>query len=321
MRRSIHGPVQNWIRRFLQAEPPRSKSLIVTIFGDSIAPRTRGLWLSQLIALLRPFHVDERLARTSTFRLAEEGWLVSERTGRKSRYSLTDSGLHRIENAHHRIYDPPPQRWPGAWTMVILSRAGNRVAERAELRRELEWEGFGTLAPGIAVHPCADRDALAAILDRLGLAGSAIVLEARDLSDISALESGALIAECWNLEDLARMYATFSARFAPLLRILDAPNGKGGSKIDAQTAFVLETLLIHSWRRVVLHDPSFPTDLLPENWPGSAAYDLCRQLYFRLFKEAGEFVARHLNEGDERIRDRSFFARFGGLPSSQATTS
>lgn len=307
--------MQNWIRRFLQQEPPRSKSLIVTIFGDSIAPRARGLWLSQLIAMLRPFHVDERLARTSTFRLAEEGWLASERAGRRSRYSLTESGLHRIETAHRRIYDPPPPRWSGLWTIVILSRAGNRVAERAELRRELEWEGFGMLAPGIAVHPCADREALAAVLERLGLAGSAIVLEAHEVSEFSAFESRALIAECWNLEGLAQMYSAFTARFEPLLRLLDEPRD---SKIDGQTAFVLETLLVHSWRRVVLHDPRFPADLLAENWPGLAAYDLCRRLYLRFFQQASEFVARHLDEDDSCFHDhdlgRDFFARFGGLP-------
>jgi phenylacetic acid degradation operon negative regulatory protein len=316
IRRSAHRPIQNWIRRFLQEEPPRSKSLIVTIFGDSIAPRARGLWLSQLIALLRPFHVDERLARTSTFRLAEEGWLSSERAGRRSRYSLTDSGLHRIETAHHRIYDPLPQHWPGVWTIVILSRAGNRVADRTELRRELEWEGFGTLAPGIAVHPCADREALAAVLERLGLADSAIVLEARDISDFSALESRALIAGCWNVEGLAEMYAAFIARFEPLARMLDVPSDSSlnSSKIDPQTAFVLETLLIHSWRRVVLHEPRFPADLLPQTWPGSAAYDLCRMLYIRLFEQAGEFVAHHLDENDSRTCSRDFSARFGGLP-------
>lgn len=298
----------------------RSKSLIITIWGDSIAPRARGLWLSQLIAMLRPFHVDERLARTSTFRLAEEGWLVSERTGRKSRYSLTDSGVHRIDMAHRRIYDPPPQSWPGAWTIVILSRAGNHVPERTELRRELEWEGFGTLAPGIAVHPSldrgADREALAAVLERLGLTGSAIVLEARDLTSFSALESRALIAECWNLEGLAQMYAAFNARFEPLLRLLDdlGDSRIDGLRIDGQTAFVLQTLLIHSWRRVVLHDPRFPTDLLPDNWPGLTGYDLCRRLYLRLFVQAGEFVARHLDEGESRIRSHDYFARFGGLP-------
>lgn len=297
----------------------RSKSLIITIWGDSIAPRARGLWLSQLIAMLRLFHVDERLARTSTFRLAEEGWLVSERTGRKSRYSLTDSGLHRIDTAHRRIYDPPPQRWPGIWTIAILSKVGNHLAERAELRRELEWEGFGTLAPGIAVHPCVDREAMASVLDRLGLTGSAIVLEAQDLQGFSALESRALIAECWNLEALSQMYAAFNARFDPLLRLLDESNdskgdSKGDSRIDGQTAFVLETLLIHSWRRVVLHDPRFPADLLPESWPGLTGYDLCRRLYLRLFEQAGEFVARHLDEGESRIRAHDYFARFSGLP-------
>ena len=69
---------------------------MVTLFGDSIAPRSSGLWLGELIQLLRPFHMNERLVRTSTFRLAEEGWLEPQRQGRRSRYSLTTSGVQRI---------------------------------------------------------------------------------------------------------------------------------------------------------------------------------------------------------------------------------
>jgi phenylacetic acid degradation operon negative regulatory protein len=130
----LHGGVPDT----LKDEPPRSKSLIVTIFGDSIVPQASEIWLSELIELLKPFSVNERLVRTSAFRLAEEGWLESQREGRRSRYSLTPSGKQRVEHAYHRIYDPPSQHWKGTWTIVILSKTGNQIANRAELRRELE---------------------------------------------------------------------------------------------------------------------------------------------------------------------------------------
>lgn len=306
--------IYRWIQQFLREEPPRSKSLMVTLLGDSIAPRSGGLWLSELIQLLRPFHLNERLVRTSTFRLAEEGWLQPDRHGRRSRYSLTDAGLQRIENARRRIYDPPPRQWNGLWTVVILSRSGNHVADRAELRRELEWEGFGTLAPGIAVHPCADRMTLVSVLDRLRLRERAMVLEARDLKTVAALPADALMATCWNLDALAAMYEGCLARFQPVLSMVD-----GG--IEPQAAFLVQTLLIHAYRRVVLHDPRFPAELLPERWPGHAAYDLCRMIYLRVYEQTNRFLAEHLGERDRRIVDKEFWERFGGLTARETTPS
>ncbi len=307
-RSGIHG----WIQQFLRADPPRSKSLMVTLFGDSIAPRLGGLWLGELIQLLRPFHMNERLVRTSTFRLTEEGWLEPQRQGRRSRYSLTDAGVQRIENAHRRIYDPPPQRWDGLWTVVALSRAGNDAGNRAELRRELQWEGFGSLAPGIAVHPCADRLALTAVLDRLGLRESAMVLEARELKVLAAMPADGLIAECWDLEEPAALYRGFLQRFQPVLSIVD-------DKIEMQTAFVVQTLLIHAFRRVVLHDPRFPPELLPAQWPGHAAYDLCRNIYQRLYRQTNGFLAEHLDDDARRITNRAYYERFGGLKAQERT--
>jgi phenylacetic acid degradation operon negative regulatory protein len=54
-----------WIAHFLASDPPRSKSLVMTIFGDSIAPHGGTIWLGSLIELLAPFGVSARLLRTS----------------------------------------------------------------------------------------------------------------------------------------------------------------------------------------------------------------------------------------------------------------
>lgn len=301
-RSGIHG----WIHNFLRAEPPRSKSLMVTLLGDSIAPRSGGLWLGELIQLLQPFHMNERLVRTSSFRLTEEGWLEPLRQGRRSRYSLTASGVQRIENAHRRIYDPPPQQWDGLWTVVALSKSENDVSHRAELRRQLGWEGFGALAPGIAVHPCADRAALLAVLNRLGLQERAMVLEARDLKDLAALPANRLIAECWDLQELSALYRGFLERFEPVASLLEEAS-------EPQTAFVVQTMLIHAFRRVVLHDPRLPAELLPAQWPGHAAYRLCREIYLCLCGATNRYLAKQLDEAGRRITARGYFQRFGGL--------
>ena len=118
--------------------------------------------------------------------------------------------------------------------------------------------------------------ALTAVLDRLGLRESAMVLEARDLRALAAMPADGLIAECWDLQELAALYRGFLERFEPVVSLIEEAR-------EPQTAFVVQTLLIHAFRRVVLHDPRFPAELLPEQWPGHAAYRLCREIYLQLY--------------------------------------
>ncbi len=312
------SPVEKWIKQTLKQDPPRSKSLIVTIFGDSILPCARGIWLSELIALLAPFHVNERLVRTSAFRLAEEGWLQSQREGRKSRYALTSSGLQRVEHAYHRIYDPAAERWDGKWTLVFLNKTGNLAAARAQLRRELDWAGFGLLAPGAFLHPSPDLPALREIFDRLKLAKNVLVFEARDLSSISSRPATKLAAACWNLESVATRYRQFLKRFHPALEALRKQRKtRTEPEIDPQTAFTIQTLLIHSFRRIVLHDPRLPAALLPEDWPGHLAYHLCRDIYGLTCRDSQTYLAGLIEPtaGVARKPNEIFARRFGYLTS------
>ena len=78
----------------------------------------------------------------------------------------------------------------------------------------------------------------------------------------------------------------------------------------------MRTLLIHAYRRVLLRDPQLPAALLPLDWPGAAAFTLCRDFY-RLTHRAAE---RHLQGTLRNARGPlppavpAFYARFGGLP-------
>ncbi len=298
--------LENWNRRLLRSQPPRSKSLIITLFGDSLLPCVPSLWLSELIELLRPFHVNAQLARTSCFRLAEEGWLQSQREGRSSRYSLTPSGQQRVEHAYHRIYDPPAKEWDGNWTIVIPGEKGSSAAARGELRRELEWEGFGRLAGKLFIHPRPNLRTLHEVLERLALAGETIALRGRDLEGFSSHSAAALTAECWDLGHVGEHYRSFLQQFKPVPALLQP-------EPEPEAAFVLQTLLIHFFRRVVLHDPRLPAALLPAAWPGHAAYDLCRDIYRKTYKQTGVYLAQHLGEIQSRALkpEPDFLHRWG----------
>lgn len=303
-----HKSIEDWVARYLKEEEPRSKSLIVSVFGDSIAPFTSGVWLGELVSLMEPFGVNERLVRTSSFRLIEEGWLESIRDGRRSRYALTPLGKRRFAHAYRRIYTPPPTNWDGRWTLVLMTKAGVGAPERSELRKELEWEGFGMIAPGVFVHPSADVRMLTAILDQLSLRERTMVLNVADLTELSARPLTELASECWNLDSVAQEYREFLKRFEPAASLLS--NRRASPKL----CFAVQTLLIHSFRRVSLHDPRLPDAVLPEGWPGHAAYELCRELYQNTFRGTQRFVVTQLSGiSAEPELSGDVQARFGGF--------
>lgn len=308
---AARSSVGEWIKRYLKEENPRSKSLMVSAFGDSIAPVAPGIWLGDLIALMSPFGMSERLVRTSAFRLVDEGWLEARRDGRRSYYSLTPSGVRRIEVAHGHIYTPAPSRWDESWTVVLLPRNGDSHSDRLELRRELEWEGFATPVPGVMLHPAADHAALRRILLDRGVADRVVVLTGRAAEAFSSSAVDGLVAQYWNLADVEDRYGRFISRFGPLLPRLDP------AALSPQQAFTLQTLLIHSFRRATLHDPRLPTPMVPPNWPGIGAYELCRQIYrltHRLAERHLRGVMQDVPAPDQppRLAEQSR-GRFGGL--------
>jgi phenylacetic acid degradation operon negative regulatory protein len=298
--------LNDWIATFLAQEPPRSKSLVMTIFGDAIVPHGGLAWLGSLIGLLAPFGVNDRLLRTSVFRLAQEGWLVSQRDGRRSHYTITPEAAQRFARAFRRVYAAPHVHWQGSWTFV-LGTGGLSAAERAALRKELLWEGYSVVAQGIAGHPAGDAEALDDLLGRLDMRGKVYVVQAAQLPGVQGKPLADLVAEGWDLREVAAGYERFIERFAPLRPLL--------AGVAPEQAFIVRTLLIHAYRRVQLHDPQLPVELLPEPWPGAAAYELARELYLLTHAAAEEHVLDALRQEQPDVphAEPAFFERFGGL--------
>ncbi len=298
-----------WITQFLSADPPRSKSLVMTIFGDTVAAHGGAAWLGSMIGLLAPFGVNDRLVRTSVFRLVQEGWLVARRDGRRSAYAILPSAQARFARANRRIYTPLATDWDGDWTLLFAGASAMEQAERLTLRKELLWEGFALVAPGVFAHPLAEPDLLGEILARAGAQDRLFVCRAGALPGVPARPLRAL-AEGWDLADVTERYARFSAQFGPLLDLLEH-----GAALASEQAFMMRTLLIHAYRRVQLHDPMLPVELLPQPWPGSQAYALARALYRRTYALAETFAMTVLRSEDAQApeADSAFYERFGGL--------
>jgi len=302
--------INDWIAAFLAEEPPRSKSLVMTIFGDAVVPHGGMVWLGSLIDMLAPFGVNDRLLRTSVFRLAQEGWLGSQRDGRRSNYSIMPAALRRLGRAYRRIYAPLAAHWSGNWTLV-LGTNGLDAAERGAMRKELLWEGYSVIAPGIACHPAGDAEALEALLQRMGMLSKVYVCQVSELPGVRGKPLADLVSEGWDLSDVIEGYTKFVERFTPLLAILRDADGP----VEPEQAFVVRSLMIHAYRRVQLHDPQLPVELLPDPWPGAAAYELARELYKLTWEQSQQHILATLRreDPDAPTAAASFYDRFGGL--------
>jgi phenylacetic acid degradation operon negative regulatory protein len=281
----IDACLHTLLGRFRRQRPLRSGSLLITILGDAIAPRGGRATLASLIRLAEPFGLSERLVRTSVARLARDGWLVARRSGRTSEYQLTERGRRRFAAATRRIYGARPRYWNRRWTLIMLAPPSKAAGARRErLREELHWLGFGQFAPDVFGHPSFSSAAVHARLAESGIGNHVTVLAARSGHP---RDDRRLVRCGWNLAELANAYRRFVAAFAPLATAL------GRGDLTPKVAFVARTLLIHEYRKIHLRDPLLPDALLPRAWVGTAAYELCRELYRALFRGAERHLTLH----------------------------
>lgn len=294
----------------VQRMQPKVKSLIVTIYGDAIAHRGGNAWLGNVIALAAQVRVQERAVRTSVFRLAQEGWLTSQQVGRRSYYRLTDDGRRRFDAVHQRLYHVPERAWDHGWTVLALRPDRLDPQARTQIERELSWQGFGAHPCGVWLHPGPDTHLLEQMLGPALRAGAVLAIRGPALPMLSAAVLRDTAQDCWQLQQLAGDYQDFLALFRPVWQTL-----RSRAPIDAAQAFALRTLLMHGYRRACLRDPFLPAELLPADWPGTAARALCRNLYLRVQAAAETHVAQLLEtpEGPSMPPQASYYARFGGL--------
>ena len=302
--------VRRWIARQIARVPLRAPSLIITVWGDAIAPHGGAVVLPGLIRLLAPFGINERLVRTSVFRLARQGWLKATPVGRRSLYALTADGTRRFVEAYRRIYTPADDRWDETWELVLADDLG--PAERRALAVELRWAGFGTFGPGVFGRPAQAASAVPATLRALGVADRVVVVRASDDTVGGGQTLASAVARAWDLAGVAGLYRDVLHRFGT---VIERFRDRGDSAQDPEQCFVVRTLLIHAYRRALLRDPQLPPALLPLDWPGAAAFALCRDFY-RLTHRAAE---RHLiatlegESGELPPASLEFDRRFGGL--------
>ena len=236
-----------------------AKSVLLTLLGELVLPRSGTAWTRSLVDALALLGIEEKNARQALLRLADQGYIESERLGRRVRWGLTPSGRALLSSGTERIYTfgLPGPAWDRRWLVVLCSVPERQRAKRHQLRSRLEFAGFGFLGAGTAITPHADREDMAnAVLADLDLVGGAAVFRAEAGSLVPAAD---LLRRAWDLEALAQRYHEFLRSFRR--RSPRAP--------EAQLVALVS--LVHAWRRFPFIDPEIPAELLPAHWVGGKA--------------------------------------------------
>lgn len=239
---------------------PAARSLLLTILGEYVLPREGEVWQETLVATLSSLGYSEQAARQALSRSTREGWLQTERRGRRARMFLTKASRDLLATGAERIYSfGRPWEWDQRWLVVILRVPEQRRAVRHQLRSRLAWAGFGSLGGGVWLTPHVEREAelSAAIRQEPDAEARSFIAQLGEMGDPRQL-----VAEAWDLGSVRGQYQALIDDFARL-----RPS-------TPEACFRQQTLLVHAWRRFPFLDPDLPAALLPSGWPRDRAHAL-----------------------------------------------
>ncbi|HLZ25898.1 MAG TPA: PaaX family transcriptional regulator C-terminal domain-containing protein [Chloroflexota bacterium] len=267
----------------------RPRSQILYIYGGFV--RRLGGWLrvSTLLDLMADLGVAPQAVRAAVARMKSGGLLSPHRRGSVAGYALTPKAWHILEQGDRRILTArEPASLADGWVIVIFSVPESQRDKRHQLRRQLSWLGFGTIASGAWIAPRRLRPEVESTLTSSGL------LDFTERFDASygGVEAARLLArKCWDLPELGRMYSRFAAHWEPVLERWF----NSGVDASPQAAFRDYICVVADWRRLPFLDPGLPTEVLPDDWQGEKA----KWIYFSLIGRIDELAMAYVWRGHQ----------------------
>ncbi|MDC9589079.1 phenylacetic acid degradation operon negative regulatory protein PaaX [Xenorhabdus sp. XENO-10] len=302
--------LDDFIRHALNAQPISGTSLIISLYGDALSHRGGEVWLGSLSLLLEPMGFSDRFVRTSVFRLQKEGWLAVEKLGRRSYYRIAERGMNQFRYAESKIYLSEQPEWDGKWDLLLLERVAKN--ERNRLKKELDWLGFAQLNTTLMAAPSSTQRDIPALLGELNASDSVIYFRADYPYPRSEQSLKELVSINWSLEQISQHYHEFIVSFRPLMALLRDCHE---ADLTPERCFQLRLLLIHFYRRIVLRDPMLPDALLPTQWEGLIARNLCINIYQHIDLAATRYVSERCETtiGQLPQPTAAYYRRFGSL--------
>lgn len=232
-----------------------ARGLLFTVLGEFVLPAGGTVWTSTVIDVLGRLGVEEKAARQALMRTAADGWLASERHGRRTCWRLTASAERLLTDGTQRIYGfrAVAPAWDRRLVLVLARVPESDRSARHLLRTRLGWAGFGSPAPGMWISTHTERvGEVDRLLAEAGLSDARIFVA----EHVGGADLTGMVRQAWHLDAVEASYTDFLAEFGaagrgePLARLVE---------------------LVHAWRRFPFIDPALPRELLPPQWSGEQA--------------------------------------------------
>lgn len=266
------SPVQEQLRR-RSVGAPAVRSTLLTLLGEYVLPLAQDVWQETLVKALEALDYKTQAARQALSRSVADGWLASERRGRRSRLRLTPATEQMLRAGADRIYSfGDPWEWDGRWLLVVLRVPERSRDVRHQVRTELAWAGFGSLGGGLWISPHVEREPqVRNLISSNGTVADLLSFHAQ-LGEIGDPEK--VIAEAWDLDAVAESYRSFIDRYGRV-----RPS-------KPEDRFRAQTRLVHDWRKFPFLDPDLPDHVLPPRWPRHRAHDVFQQRHAEWHEDA-----------------------------------
>ena len=281
-----------------------TRSMIFTLYGDYIRHYGNEIWIGSLIRLFEEFGHNGQSVRAAISRMSKQGWIQARKEGNKSYYFLTERGEARMEEAANRIFKLKPQTWDGKWRVLMYNIPEEKRSVRDELRKELVWSGFGTMATSCWISPNNLEKELYDIIEKYDIKPYVHFFLA---NYDGPKKDKNLIEESWDIEAINAKYQDFiNTHSANYVIAKDKMTNKEMTEAEC---FVERAKLVHEYRKFLFIDPGLPEELLPEKWLGTQASNLFRSYYEILAEPASSFFESVFKDGNNlKRKDKAYNA-------------
>lgn len=235
--------------------PLRVWSIVITIFGDCIVPHGGRVSAATLSAITQGLRIEPVALRSALSRLAKEGWIVREKQGRHSFYTLSEAGLNSFAPATRRIYAKNGPPMPDNWTIAMSAPLS--LSQRAKQKSEMEAIGYISLDDRLYVGTN--------VTDASGITGEPAIISGK-FTSIPPWLSQTIGADktAADYREIMTQFSDISGYQTPL------------------NALLTRILLVHEWRRVLFHHADLPAAFFPTDWPAEACRDFVAETYLGL---------------------------------------
>ena len=279
---SLKELIDNRVTKFINQDNNSSPYLIMTVFGDSIIPHGGEIWLGSLVQILELFDINERLVRTSIFRLTKDTWLESTKIGRKSFYRAKH--IEEIQGNEQCLYYQQ-DKWDGNWRLIVGVSMEKSCNQRDEFRKELTKLGCCPISPNVFAHPTLSIETIKRLLKKYQQEKAYLLMNAKDEENqtLNFLEVENILCKTAKTE-LEREYTTFIDEYEAIFDRLDEAH-----ELSTKDSFLIKTLMINDYRRLLWHDKIRSGLLMGDDWVGRRARSIAASIYCKVDKKGRQY--------------------------------